>query len=300
MSQTLVCDYSFAHPDPAKIAAAGYVGVVRYLSPDPAKNLTPAELLALHAVGLGVALVWEAGAVDMLGAGPAGASEGAAAGAQARALGWPAGRPIFFAADFAASGGQLGDVAAYLRAAVACGYPVGVYGSAATVDTMMAEGVCGWGWQTSAWSGQAVSARAQLYQRQTPVLTITGAAAGSWDEDVALRPDWGGWTPGLADTPSSNLEPPGRNPWTPLAVDGMFGPMTTRALQWACHLAPQDGTFGPVSKQALQAHLFVLEDGIIGPVTVTALQRRVGAPETGSWDPPTTRDLQLMLNAGTF
>ncbi len=306
MGQTLIADYSFAHPDPARIKAAGYVVVVRYLSPDPAKNITPAELLALHALGLGVGLVWEAGATDELGAGPAGQAEAAAATTQALALGFDQSRPIFFAADFAASGGQLNDVAAYLQAARRQSpYPVGVYGSVTTVDTMMAEGVVEWGWQTSAWSQGAVSARAQLYQRQTPVLSIAGAAPGSWDENVALQPDWGGWfPPAQAQRPTTGPDA-GQivatfNPWLPLAVDGIFGPATTKALQWVCHVSPQDGLFGPISRQALQAHLYVTEDSIIGPVTVEALQRRVGATVDGVWGPATTRGLQVALNARSF
>jgi Rv2525c-like, glycoside hydrolase-like domain len=321
MGQTLVADYSFAHPDPARVKAAGYVGVMRYLSPDPAKNLSPAELLALHALDLGVGLVWEAGATDELGAAPVGKSEAAAATSLALALGFPLDRPIFFAADFAASGGQLADVAAYLDAArTQTRYPIGVYGSATTVDTMLAEGVCSWGWQTSAWSSGIVSARAELYQRQTPVLTIAGAPPGSWDENVALRPDWGGWYPAaqavvnvMAPTstwqkrapvplpaPPAGPEPPGRNPWCPLDVDGLFGPLTARALQWAVHIDPQDGLFGPVSIQALQGHLFVTEDGIMGPQTVRALQARVGAVQDGIEGPQTVSALQRALNAGWF
>jgi peptidoglycan hydrolase-like protein with peptidoglycan-binding domain len=305
MGQILVVDYSFAHPDPAQIKAAGYSGVMRYLSYDPAKDITPAELLALHAVGLSVGLIWEAGATDELGAGPTGQKEGAVADAAAAALGWPLARPIYFAADFAASGGQLEAVAEYLKAAsAACLFPAGIYGGIDTVDTMLAEGVVAWGWQTSAWSNGRVSAHAQLYQRQTPTLSVSGAGPGSFDENVALAPDWGGWLPAAA-APVNQVagRPPlasNGNPWCPLAVGGVFGPLTTRALQWVCHVDPQDGVFGLVSRQALQAHLYVTEDGIVGPETVKALQARVGATQDGIWGSQTTRCLQQALNTGRF
>jgi hypothetical protein len=200
----LVIDYSFAHPNPAAIRGAGYLGAMRYLSNEPAKDLTPAELLALHALGFEVGLVWEAGATDELGGGPVGTSEATLANRMADALGWPASRPVYYAADFAASGQQLAVVADYLRAAGRQKRPAGIYGSIATVDTMLAEGICLWGWQTSAWSNGRVSAHAQLYQRQRPTLAIAGAGTGSFDENVALAADWGGWNGTTAAAPTGS------------------------------------------------------------------------------------------------
>lgn len=80
-----------------------------------------------------------------------------------------------------------------------------------------------------------------------------------------------------------------------LAVDGVFGPLTKRALQR--HLGvTADGVFGPVTKCALQRHLEVRTDGVIGPITVRALQREIGARVDGQWGPETTRCLQRYLN----
>jgi hypothetical protein len=92
---------------------------------------------------------------------------------------------------------------------------------------------------------------------------------------------------------------PNPNPYCPLAVDGDFGPQTTKALQWKLGVA-QDGIFGPVTKEALQRHLGVTPDGIIGPVTVKALQKRVGVTQDGDWGPETTMGLQRALNANAF
>jgi peptidoglycan hydrolase-like protein with peptidoglycan-binding domain len=93
--------------------------------------------------------------------------------------------------------------------------------------------------------------------------------------------------------------PPDHNPFIPLAVDGSFGPLTTKALQWRLGVAT-DGIFGPLTKLALQRHLGVTPDGDIGPVTIKALQRRVGVSQDGIWGPQTTEGLQRSLNANTF
>lgn len=92
---------------------------------------------------------------------------------------------------------------------------------------------------------------------------------------------------------------PDGNPFTPLGVDGDFGPQSTKALQWKLGVAA-DGAFGPASKRALQSRLGVPADGAVGPQTVRALQAHVGAGVDGSWGPDTTRHLQAALNAGNF
>jgi peptidoglycan hydrolase-like protein with peptidoglycan-binding domain len=89
------------------------------------------------------------------------------------------------------------------------------------------------------------------------------------------------------------------NPFTPLGVDGSFGPQTTEALQWKLRVTAS-GVFGPESKKALQRFLRVSADGSVGPVTIRALQAHVGVPQNGNWASPTTEALQRALNAGTF
>ena len=89
------------------------------------------------------------------------------------------------------------------------------------------------------------------------------------------------------------------NPYCPLAVDGVFGPDTTKALQWKLGVA-QDGIFGPLTKEALQRHLGVPVDGIVGPITIKALQKRVGVTQDGIWGSQTTMGLQRALNANSF
>ena len=103
----------------------------------------------------------------------------------------------------------------------------------------------------------------------------------------------GGGT-GSPTPPSSN-----HNPYCPLTVDGGFGPLTTKALQWVLGVTP-DGEFGPNTKKALQSHLHVPVDGQIGPQTIKALQAHVGVTQDGQWGKLTTEGLQRALNAGRF
>jgi hypothetical protein len=101
------------------------------------------------------------------------------------------------------------------------------------------------------------------------------------------------------------------NPFTPLAVDGQFGPQTIKALQWRLNFDGAkpplviDGEFGPLSTQMLQDRLNAVAgpvtiDGQIGPETISALQRHLGVPVDGQWGPQTSSRLQELLNAGSF
>lgn len=84
-----------------------------------------------------------------------------------------------------------------------------------------------------------------------------------------------------------------------IAVDGLRGPATYRALQKAVR-SPADGIWGPATRRALQRHLLVTVDGIVGRNTVKALQRKVGARADGIWGRNTTKALQRALNRGKF
>jgi resuscitation-promoting factor RpfA len=82
-----------------------------------------------------------------------------------------------------------------------------------------------------------------------------------------------------------------------LAVDGVMGPNTTRALQrWVGTSA--DGAFGPQTARALQRKVGVHADGKVGRNTVRALQSRIGASHDGAGhlNAHTVRALQAYLN----
>ena len=80
-----------------------------------------------------------------------------------------------------------------------------------------------------------------------------------------------------------------------LAVDGVRGPATVKALQRWLKVAA-DGKLGPQTITAMQRRLGVKADGGLGPVTTRALQRLVGATADGIWGKNTTRALQRYLN----
>jgi peptidoglycan hydrolase-like protein with peptidoglycan-binding domain len=84
-----------------------------------------------------------------------------------------------------------------------------------------------------------------------------------------------------------------------LAVDGVVGPATIRALQHRLGITV-DGIMGPATRVALQRHLGVRSDSVILENTVEALQARIEAAPSGVWDRATTRSLQEVLNAGSF
>jgi hypothetical protein len=84
-----------------------------------------------------------------------------------------------------------------------------------------------------------------------------------------------------------------------LAVDGVVGPATIRALQQQLD-TPVDGIMGPATRVALQRYLGVRSDSVIGASTVEALQARIEAEPSGVWDRDLTRSLQEVLNTGAF
>lgn len=92
-------DFAFSRPSPSAIAAAGNTGVIRYLSSDATKAISPGEAASYHRSGLTVTLVYEDAANDAEGGAPAGAAKAAIARPQLDKLGVPAGRPVYFAVD---------------------------------------------------------------------------------------------------------------------------------------------------------------------------------------------------------
>lgn len=266
----LLLDYAWARPNPLAIRGAGYSGVVRYLSNDPSKNLTAGERDGLLLVGLSITLVWESTATRASEGHAAGVDDAHAAEAQTRALGYPAGCPIFYAVDFdmypAAAAAYFGGIASVAA------YPVGVYGSKRIIEGIDAP----WKWQAAAWSKGLVSPIAHLYQRVTPTVA---APIPQTDENVICHPFplWTGANPIPPIHPDPPVNPgglivstidlrgsqlvtgPGVRPMQQLlgglVVDGLAGPATRARLgarQSVAHLAV-DYQFGPLSASAFLA-----------------------------------------------
>lgn len=288
----LYVDYSFSHPSPSAIKAAGYSGAVRYISTDSKsiKNLTASERDSLHAAGLDILLVWETTSGRAGDGYAAGAQDVVAAEAMASSLGYPKDCPIFYAVD----SGSLSPAAVkpYFDAVKAnAHYPVGIYGS----YVITCSGLATYNWQTCAWSGGAVNGAAHLYQRGTPTKVIAG---GGYDENVLMNPvpAWG----------------PIARPSTVVAkspVPVAYNVSQIKVIQGACHVTA-DGHFGPISERALvaivhrdlrdvrylQACVGAVVDGAWGPKSESArfaaivkIQIALGVTGDGAWGPNTNR-----------
>lgn len=184
-------DFAFANPKPtpAALMAANVTFVCRYLSNDPAKNLTAAEYAAYQSNPLDVVLVWETTANRMLGGTVAGAEDAREAESLAISIGIPGAPPLYFACDFDATPGDQIAINAYLEAAasIITKNRVGMYGGFWPLSRAFDAGLITYGWQTFAWSGGNWDSRAQLRQVQNGV-TIAGVDA---DIDHAVADNFG-------------------------------------------------------------------------------------------------------------
>jgi hypothetical protein len=179
-------DYSFARPDPAKIKAEGFGGVMRYLSHSASKNLTAGERDALYAQGLGIGLVWETTANRALDGYNAGVADAKDALAQASALNFNG--VIYLAVDFDATPQQQDAINNYINGAKSVGGDriAAAYGGYWVIKRLFDAGIIKWGWQTYAWSGGNWDSRAQLRQVKN----------GQWNDSVdfneSTTDNWGG------------------------------------------------------------------------------------------------------------
>jgi hypothetical protein len=184
-----VLDYSSGYPAPSAIKTGGYAGVVRYIgTAGRGKNLTRAEAQAMLAAGVPIALVYEDSAGWMRGGAAAGTRAARAALADAADCDVTV-RCVYFACDEDVTT-QMGAVLGCLDgAAQVLGLGrVGVYGEADVIDAAV-PGHATWGWQTRAWSGGRVSAKAALLQ-QIGYRTVGGVQC---DGSTILQDDWGQW-----------------------------------------------------------------------------------------------------------
>lgn len=176
-------DQSWSYLTPADAKAAGLGVCAGYLSHTPSKNLTPDDVRAYHAAGIGVVLNWESQAGAPLQGASLGAQDGSDARSQAldliKAVGYaPQNRPaIYFSCDTNVSAGQYPQVDAYYAAAKAQisrpslsgnylgrRFALGAYGQAALVEHLHDAGLTDAEWQTLAWSFGAVYEGAEFYQ----------------------------------------------------------------------------------------------------------------------------------------
>lgn len=188
MSQVL--DYSAGFPGAQAIKDAGYPGAMRYIGfPDRPKCATSEELRDFTAHDIGMGLVFEDDSGDWRGGRKAGATAGQLASLHAFDIGFPRGRPIYFAVDQdVVRTGDFETMLDYLRGAnsVLGAELTGVYGEADVIDRARDAGVASCFWQTQAWS-KGRRTKANLFQHVGTV-RVGGVAC---DVNDVLADDWG-------------------------------------------------------------------------------------------------------------
>lgn len=186
-------DYAWGSPTGSALKSAGVTFVCRYLStPGNSKNLSSTEARRLSDAGIDIVVVFETTASRALAGYGSGAADASSALRQARALGMPANRPIFFAVDFD-TGGSPSRVDSYFDgiASVLGKSGSGPYGSYEVCAHLLARGFK-YAWQSYAWSGGKWS-KAQLQQYSNDH-TLAGT---SCDYDRAMATDFGQWRVGV-------------------------------------------------------------------------------------------------------
>ncbi len=191
-------DYSFGRPDPVELRRLGYRFAVRYISPTVSnpKNVTAAEIAALHAAGVGVLLVWESTATRPFAGAAAGAADGKASAAWCSRLGYPSGVPVMAAVDTDVTASTLAKVLAYLDAFAAevAPWPLGVYADTDVIEAMAGRSVLNWKPNARAWSTKPSSL---VHVQQHASTSLAGAVV---DTNTALRP-FPVWLPSSDPTP---------------------------------------------------------------------------------------------------
>jgi hypothetical protein len=161
-------DYSFSRPPLAQARGMGATGVLRYLAPvtpqTQGKILTAPERDLIFAADFDLALNFEWYEGRCLEGGAAGRQDAATALAQARALGYPPKRCIYFSHDTGQWTNAVLDYFDGVNAGLSGYYETGGYGGYGTVKALLDARKITRAWQTLAWSNGQREPRAALYQ----------------------------------------------------------------------------------------------------------------------------------------
>ena len=186
-------DYSWARPGGALLVERGKSFAGRYLY-SGGKGLSNGELADLRAYGIEIFVIYQEGTGEWADGFGAGARQAIQAQGQLDALDLPRELPIYFTCDSETGNSNLGAVQEFARgaASVLGAARTGIYGSYAVVESVVGSGNATWGFQTLAWSGGRLSARANLYQYQIDISWPGGAV----DYVRSLTPEYGQNPPG--------------------------------------------------------------------------------------------------------
>jgi len=197
-------DFAYSRPSPSAIKTAGFAGVIRYLSSDPFKAISPSEADSYHLAGLTVTLVYEDAANDAEGGAAAGRAKAGIAKPQLRNLGVPIDRPVYFAVDENLAPQKYGDALSCVTSFAAfLGRPPACYGSRPFLAFAKENGVS-YLYEAGAaqWNTGPAPAHVQLHQEATQAV-VDGSTV---DVDIASATDYGQW-PRPVSTPRP--PPPG-------------------------------------------------------------------------------------------
>lgn len=177
---TTVIDYAWAQISAQWIKDQGFVGVQRYISHDPTKDLTPIERDNLRALDLSIGLVYEGPANAAAQGFAQGVADAQYANQRANSLGYPLVCTLWYAVDF---NGSVAQVQPYFDGIDSvAGRLFAPYGSFAICDGVRCSGTP---WQTVAWSSGKVSLRAGLLQN---------GFHQNYDSNAVLKTNYGQWT----------------------------------------------------------------------------------------------------------
>ncbi len=189
-------DYSVPGPiDLELVRAAGYVGVVRYLTGPNA--LTRAEVDELHAHGQAVGLIFETTASRAFSGFMGGVQDATIAENRADTLGAPDTTAIYYAVDTDARRDLPAVVSYFIGINSVARRPIGCYGGDAAWSRL--DDVVDFRWQAAAtsWSDEYPSPAAHLVQ----LLGMTHELGGNHDENTIQNPAWGQWPAPTQEAP---------------------------------------------------------------------------------------------------
>lgn len=198
---SLLIDEDWSKVDPQAARALGYTGVIGYVSQDTTgKNLTRADVDAIHAAGMSVGLVYEYNPKSALGGHTQALKDGMAALLSASYLQVPRMVALYAAVDWDVQPQEMSSVASYLAAYSQLihnnGFRSGVYGGYNVCNAPAVRVNVDFLWQTYAWSGGRWAEPLAVRQVRNGV-HVAGAVV---DQDETSVADWGQWAPSTIDS----------------------------------------------------------------------------------------------------
>lgn len=170
-------DYSSGTISGAAIKSAGYTFVCRYVDAPSyvgGKHIRPGEYINLAQAGVDVFLVFEIGTADMLAGRNGGVANAQRARAGAQWVGYPPGRPIFFACDMHVTQSQLPAALDYVDGVISVlgNATTGIYGFWELVDECIATNRGAAYWQAGIMPDTTDAVH--MWQRNDGVVAVGG------------------------------------------------------------------------------------------------------------------------------